>query len=96
MNFIEFLSKRFETELEGPLQFGDEVIDEYGIKAVVVRDPYPLGSDHELFATIYNGNLLSSTRIINLKKTGKSYAKELETIFKGLKGGAEERYELQQ
>ena len=90
MNFIEFLSRRFETELKGPLQFGDEVIDEYGIKAVVVRDPYPVGSDKELFVSIYYGNILSSKRIINLKKTGKSYAKELNTIFEGLKGdGAE-------
>lgn len=89
MNFIEFLSRRFETELEGPLQFGDEVIDEYGIKAVVVRDPYPLGSDKELFTSIYYGNILSSKRISNLKKTGKSYAKELNTIFEGLKGGDE-------
>lgn len=89
MTVMDFFSRRFGTKLEGPLQFGDEVIDEYGIKAVVVRDPYPLGSDHELFATIYNGNLLSSTRIINLKKTGKSYANELNTIFEGLKGGDE-------
>ena len=86
MNSIEFFSRRFETELKGPLQFGDEVIDEYGIKAVVVRDPYPIGSDKELFTTIYYGNHLSSTRISNLKKTGKSYAKELNTIFEGLKG----------
>lgn len=85
MNFIEFLSQRFKTELEGPLQFGDEVIDEYGIKAVVVRDPYPLGSDKELFTLIYYGRILSSTRVRNLKKTGKSYAKELNTIFNGLK-----------
>lgn len=85
MNARDFLSGRFGTELEGPPQFGDEVIDKYGIKAVVVRDPYPLGSDKELFATIYYGNTLSSTRISNLKKTGKSYAKELNMIFEGLK-----------
>jgi len=87
MNFIDFLSQRFETEFEGPLQFGDEVIDEYGIKAVVVRDPYPLGSDKELFTLIYYGRILSSTCVRNLKKTGKSYAKELNTIFNGLKEG---------
>ena len=85
MDPMIFLSRRFETHLEGQLRVGDEVIDEYGEKAVVVRDPYPLGSDHELFTTIYYGNLLSSTRIRNLKKTGKSYAKELNTIFEGLK-----------
>ena len=85
MDPMTFLSRRFETHLEGQLRVGDEVIDEYGEKAVVVRDPYPLGSDKELFTTIYYGNLLSSTRVRNLKKTGKSYANELNTIFEGLK-----------
>lgn len=89
MNFIEFFSRRFETELKGPLQFGDEVIDEYGDKAIVVRDPYRIGSDHHRFTLIYYGRSLSSVRVEDLKKTGKSYAKELNTIFKGLKDGAE-------
>lgn len=86
MNFIEFLSRRFETELEGQLRYGDEVIDEYGIRAVVVREPYPLGSDKELFTTIYYGTILSLKPVSKLRKTGKSYAKELNTIFEGLKG----------
>lgn len=95
MDPMTYLSRRFETHLEGQLKFGDEVIDEYGIKTVVVRDPYPLGSDKELFTTIfyygYCGTLLSSTRVRNLKKTGKSYSKELNTIFEGLQeGGGEE------
>lgn len=90
MNFIEFLSRRFETELEGPLQFGDEVIDKHGIKAVVVREPYPVGSDHEPFTEINYGYHMSSCAVRGLKKTGKSYAKELNTIFKGLKGNGAE------
>lgn len=85
MNFIEFFSRRFETELKGPLQFGDEVIDEYGDKAIVVRNPYKMGSDNHWFTLIYYGRSLSSARVEDLKKTGKSYAKELNTIFKGLK-----------
>ena len=85
MNVMDFFSRRFEAALEGPLQFGDEVIDEYGIKAVVVRDPYPFGSDKDLFTTIYYGNGLASRGIRNLKKTGKSYTKELNKIFEGLK-----------
>lgn len=89
MNFIEFFSKRFETELKGPLRFGDEVIDSFNDKAVVIREPYRIGSDHHWFTSIYYGRSLSSVRVDTLKKTGKSYAKELETIFKGLKGGAE-------
>lgn len=86
MDPMTFLSRRFETKLEGRLRFGDEVTDEYGVKAVVVREPYPIGSDKEIFATIYYGTILASTRVRNLIKTGKSYAKELNTIFEGLKG----------
>lgn len=85
MNFMEFFSRRFETELKGPLQFGDEVIDSYGDKAIVVREPYTMGSDHHWFTLIYYGRSLSSVRVDTLKKTGKSYGKELNTIFKGLK-----------
>ena len=85
MNFMEFLSKRFETELDGPLQFGDEVIDNYGDKAVVLRNPYPVGSDHELFSLISYGTTMASVPVRKLKKTGKSYAKELNVIFEGLK-----------
>lgn len=90
MNVMDFFSGRFGTKLEGPLQFGDEVIDKYGIKAVVVRDPYPVGSNHELFTEINYGYHMSSCAVRGLKKTGKSYAKELNTIFKGLKGGSAE------
>ena len=85
MDPMTFLSRRFETNLEGPIKFGDEVIDDYDMKAVVIREPYSLGSDNELFALIYYGKTLSSIRVRNLKKTGKSYAKELNTILEGLK-----------
>lgn len=85
MDPMTFLSRRFETHLEGPIKFGDEVIDEYDMKAVVVRDPYTVGMDAELFASIYYGRVLSSTPVSKLRKTGKSYAKELNTIFEGLK-----------
>ena len=87
---MDFFSERFETELKGPLQFGDEVIDSFGDKAIVVRDPYKIGSDHHWFTLIYYGRSLSSVRVEDLKKTGKSYAKELNTIFKGLKGDSAE------
>lgn len=86
MDPISFLSKQFETHLEGQFRFGDEVIDEYGMKAVVVRDPYKMGSDPHLFTLIYFGRSLASVRVDDLKKTGKSYAKELNTIFNGLRG----------
>ncbi len=82
MNTMDFFSRRFGTELEGPLQFGDEVIDKYGIKAVVVRDPYPVGTDHELFTTINYGYHMSSCTIRGFKKTGRNFSKELEIIWK--------------
>mgnify|MGYP007122049183 CR=1 FL=1 len=84
MNFIEFCSRRFKTEIIGPLQFGDEVIDEYNIKAVVVRDPYPVGTDAQLFTLIYYGRVLSSKPVNKLRKTGRNYVNELNTIFNGL------------
>lgn len=82
MNAMDFFSERFGTELEGPIQFGDEVIDKYGIKAVVIRDPYPVGTDHELFTLINYGYHMSSCTVRGLKKTGRNFSKELETIWK--------------
>lgn len=87
MNVMDFFSKRFETELEGQLRFGDEVIDSFNDKAIVVREPYKIGSGQHWFTLIYYGRSLASVRVEDLKKTGKSYAKELGTIFKGLKDG---------
>lgn len=85
MDPMTFLSRRFETQLEGPIKFGDEVIDPYNDKAIVVRKPYKIGSDHHWFTLIYYGRSLSSVRVDDLKKTGRSYANELNTIFNGLK-----------
>ena len=85
MDPMEFLSRRFETHLEGELRFGDEVIDDIDRKAVVVREPYQIYSDKHWYTLIYYGHSLASVRVDYLKKTGKSYAKELNTIFEGLK-----------
>ena len=49
MNLMEFFSSRFGTKLEGELKFGDEVVDKYNRRAVVLRPPYPIGADHEMF-----------------------------------------------
>ena len=84
MEPMEFLSRRFETHLEGPLQFGDEVIDNYGDKAVVLRNPYPVGTDHELFSLISYGTTMSSVPVRKLKKTGRNFSKELNIIFDAL------------
>ena len=86
MDPMSFLSKRFGTHIEGEIKFGDEVIDTFGDKAVVVRNPYPVGKDQVLFVTVYSGHYLSSSPVKDFRKTGKSYAKELNTIFEGLKG----------
>ena len=86
MDLVSFLSKRFGTHIEGEMRFGDEVLDEYGDKAVVVKTPYPVGTDRELFVTVYSGHYLSSAPVKKFRKTGKSYAKELNTIFDGLRG----------
>lgn len=86
MNSAEFFSKRFGTKLEGPMRFGDEVVDKYNCRAVVIRPPYPIGADHELFVNVFYGRLLSSSPAKDFIKTGKSYAKELNTIFNGLRG----------
>lgn len=86
MDQMSFLSKRFGTNLEGPIKFGDEVIvDELDMKAVVVRDPYKVGTNAELFTLIYYGRSLSSIPVSKLRKTGRSYANELNTILNGLK-----------
>lgn len=85
MNPMTFLSRRFETHLEGQLRFGDVVIDEYGDKGVVVKNPYPVGTDRDLFVTVYSGYFLKSAPTTKFRKTGKSYANELNTIFNGLK-----------
>lgn len=86
MDQMSFLSRRFGTKLEGPIKFGDEVtVDELDMKAVVVRDPYTVGTNAELFTLIYYGRFLSSIPVSKLRKTGRSYANELNTIFNGLK-----------
>lgn len=82
MNTMDFFSERFGTVLEGPLQFGDEVMDEYGELAVVLRDPYPVGTDHVLFTQINYGYHMSSRTVHGLKKTGRNFSKELEIIWK--------------
>ena len=87
MDPMTFLSRRFETHLEGDLQIGDEVIDEYGDRAIILREPYYCGVNNpEKMTLIFYGKHMCSLSVNKVKKTGKSYAKELNTIFEGLKG----------
>ena len=82
MNSMEFFSRRFGTKLEGQLKFGDEVVDKYDCKAVVIRPPYRIGT--ELFVYVYYGQSISSAPAKNFTKTGRSFSKELYTIFYAL------------
>lgn len=84
MDPMTFLSRRFETDLQGELQVGDEVIDSYDIRAIVVRKPYPYGTDRDMFTLIYYGRRLSSVPVSEVRKTGRSFSKELNTIFEAL------------
>ena len=85
MNSMEFFSSRFGTKLEGPLKFGDEVIDKYNRRAVVLRPPYPIGADHEPFINVFYGLSMSSAPAKDFIKTGRSFSKELDTIFYALR-----------
>ena len=85
MDQMSFLSRRFGTNLEGPIKFGDEVVDKYNCRAVVLRPPYPIGADHKLFINVFYGRTMSSALAKDFIKTGRSYANELNTIFNGLK-----------
>lgn len=81
MKAVNFYSVRFGTEIVGELRYGDEVYTDAGIRAIVMRNPYPIGMSHELFTTISYGHSLSSQPIAKLRKTGKNYAELLDELF---------------
>lgn len=85
MDPMTFLSKRFETELKGPIIFGDVVIDEYGEKAIILRNPYLASEDRAPYTRIFYGNCVHNRSIEGLKKTGKNFSKELSIIIDALK-----------
>ena len=85
MDPMTFLSRRFETQLEGPLQFGDVVIDECGDKAILLRNPYLASEDRAPYTRIFYGNGVHNRSIEGLKKTGKNFSKELSIIIDALK-----------
>ena len=85
MDPMTFLSRRFETELKGPIIFGDVVIDEYGEKAIVLRNPYITSEDHAPYTRIFYGNCIHNRSIEGLEKTGKNFSKELNIIIDALK-----------
>lgn len=82
MDAMSFFYKRFEIPEKESFEIGDEVIDKYGVKAVVVRDPYYICGEE--FVLIFYGQYLSSTTTIKLTKTGKKH-KEVEILLNKLK-----------
>lgn len=85
MDPMEFLSRRFETELKGQITFGDEVIDEYGEKAIVLRNPFITCEDRAPYTRIFYGDCVYNRSIEGLEKTGRNFARELSTIIDALK-----------
>lgn len=80
MDALSFLSKRFEIPEKESFEIGDEVIDKYGVKAVVVRDPYYINGEE--FVLIFYGQYMSSTTTKNLTKTGKKYQEAVDLLLK--------------
>lgn len=85
MDPMTFLSRRFETQLEGPIKFGDEVIDEYGGKAIVLKNPFITCEDRALYTRIFYGDCVCNRLIEGLEKTGRNFARELNVIIDALK-----------
>ena len=84
MDTRDFFAKRFGITESKTFNIGDEVVNEYGDKGIIVREPYRI--KNEEFTLVYYGQMLSSTSTKNLVKTNKHY-KEMETILKALKEG---------
>ena len=82
MDTRDFFVKRFGIPESKTFNIGDEVINEYGEKGIIVREPYRI--KNEEFTLVYYGQRLSSTGTKFLTKTNKHY-KEMEIILKGLK-----------
>lgn len=80
MNALDFFFKRFGIPEKINFEIGDEVIDEYGMKAVVIREPYYI-KDEE-FTLIFYGRLLSSTTTKKLTKTGKNHKEIVDLLIK--------------
>lgn len=64
--------KALEQEPVIELKVGDEVTVE-GINGVVVREPYPIGSDNEMFVLVWYGQSMSSNSLKNVVPTGRHF-----------------------
>lgn len=68
-----------EQEPDIDIKVGDEVIVE-GINGVVVREPYPIGSDNEMFVLVWYGQSMSSNSIKNVVPTGRHFPQITEVV----------------
>lgn len=82
MDAMSFFCNRFNIPNMESFEIGDEVVDKYGAKAVVVREPYYING--EGFVLIFYGQYLSSTTTKSLTKTGKNH-KEVGILLNKLK-----------
>ena len=74
------------------IKVGDEVIVE-GVNGIVVREPYHIGSDNELFVLVWYGQRMSSNSLKNVAPTGRHFpqiTEVLEQLRRSYCGGIEE------
>ena len=91
MNPNEFFSKRFGTYIKGPIRKGDIVKFGSDERGIVLRDPYTIGVDKELFTIVYCGYYLTSKPVNMLEKTGENYINELRNLQNAIYGIKEEK-----
>ena len=63
------------------IKVGDEVTVK-GDNGIVVREPYPIGSDKELFVLVWYGQYMSSNSLKNVTPTGRHFPQITEVLEK--------------
>ena len=76
-----------QKKAEEEIKVGDEVIYD-GMKGIVSRGIYHIGSDAEEFVTIWLGNHMASCSVKNIEPTGKNNSQFVE-VLKQLQEGEE-------
>ncbi len=61
------------------INVGDEVTVA-GANGIVVREPYPIGSDNELFVLVWYGQHMSSNSLKNVAPTGRHFPQIIEVL----------------
>ena len=61
------------------IKVGDEVTVA-GANGIVVREPYPIGSDNELFVLVWYGQYMSSNSLKNVAPTGRHFPQIIEVL----------------